>query len=158
MPKKINVDITIRDKRFYLKNLFIKQFCRHILATGFSFEKQDVEVSLVLAEDDFVHELNSSYRGIDKPTNVLSFESGAPRIKGEPWLAGDIIISFDRIVCEAKEQKKSFSAHLAHLLLHGALHLQGFDHIKDKEAEEMEALETKLMKQLGYEDPYKDEK
>lgn len=156
MQKKVKTEIRISDRRFYIKNPFIKLFCRKILSKAFSEEKTDVEVSLVLADDAFVHPLNFQYRGVDKATNVLSFESDAPMIEGEPWLAGDIVISYDRVLHEAKEQNKTFSAHLAHLLIHGALHLQGYDHICEKEAVQMETLETKLMKQLGYKDPYKD--
>ena len=72
------------------------------------------------------------------------------------WLAGDIIVAYETVLKEAKNQDKTFEAHLAHLLIHGTLHLQGYDHIVENEALKMEKLETKLMKSLGYEDPYKD--
>lgn len=156
MPKKVTVDFFVQDRRFYFKKPLLRFFCRRILETAFALENGDVEVSLVLADDAFVHRLNFQYRGIDRPTNVLSFESGAPRFEGEVWLAGDIVVSFDRVAAEARDQGKSFTAHLAHLLIHGALHLQGFDHMNEEEAVQMETLETKLMKQSGYNDPYRE--
>lgn len=156
MPKKTTVDFSVQDRRFYLKKPLLRLFCRRVLETAFSMEQGEIEVSLVLTDDAFVHRLNFQYRGIDRPTNVLSFESGAPRFEGEAWLAGDIVISYDRVIAEALEQRKSFTAHLAHLLIHGALHLQGFDHMAEDEAVQMEALEKKLMKQLGYDDPYRE--
>ena len=79
---------------------------------------------------------------------MLSFEN-------EPPLAGDIVVAYGVTKAEAKAQGKTFAAHLAHLLTHGALHLQGYDHLTDRQAQKMEKLETKLMKKLGYADPYK---
>ena len=104
-------------------------------------------VSVVLADNDFVQRLNKQYRGKDNPTNVLSFENELP-------LAGDIVVAYGVTRDEAKAQGKSFSAHLAHLLTHGTLHLQGYDHLNDKQAKKMEQLEIKLMKRLGYKNPY----
>ncbi|MDR2901653.1 MAG: rRNA maturation RNase YbeY [Lactobacillales bacterium] len=149
------LDIQIRDKRFFLKCLRLRAFCRKAIEAAW-FQKTACEVSLVLADDSFIQELNNQYRGKDMPTNVLSFESGAPKIKGQPWPAGDIIIAYETVAREAKAQNKTFCAHFAHLLIHGALHLQGYDHITEKQAKKMESLETELMESLGYIDPYKD--
>lgn len=149
------VEIQVQDKRFYLKKLFLKSFCRKMINAAW---KQDdkAEVSLVLANDAFIQTLNRDYRGKNKPTNVLSFETGAPHQKGTPWLAGDIIVAYETVVRESSEQGKSFESHLAHLLIHGALHLQGEDHLTDKQASKMETHETTIMEQLGYKNPYKD--
>lgn len=152
------VEIQVRDKRFYLKKLFLKSFCRKMICAAWNPKNEPTEVSLVLADDAFIQTLNRDYRGKNKPTNVLSFETGSPREKGVPWLAGDIIVAYETVVREAEEQGKSFEAHLAHLLIHGALHLQGEDHLTDKQAGKMESHEIKLMEQLGYKNPYKDMK
>jgi probable rRNA maturation factor len=104
-------------------------------------------LSIVLADDDFVQNLNKQYRGKDKPTNVLSFA-------GSDNAMGDVILAYQTIILEAKEQNKDFSAHLAHLIIHGILHLQGFDHEDDQMAEKMEAEEIKILKKLGFSNPY----
>lgn len=154
----LEVDIQVLDKRFYLKKICLKQFCRHVIGTawGYMHASALAEVSLVLASDEFVQKLNREYRGKDKPTNVLSFESGMNPIKGQPFVAGDIVVAYETIVKEAIEQKKTFSEHLAHLLVHGTLHLLGEDHLSDIQAEKMEAKEIKIMKHLKYKDPYEE--
>lgn len=143
----MRIDIQVQDKHFYLKRPFLKKFCRRVIQNAW-MGSDAVIVSLVLANNEFVHQLNKEYRGKDKPTNVLSFENEAP-------LAGDIVVAYGVTRDEAKAQGKTFSAHFAHLLTHGALHLQGYDHLNERQAQKMEKLETKLMKQLGYDDPYK---
>jgi len=102
-------------------------------------------------------ELNHTYRGKDKPTNVLSFPFEAPPGIELPLL-GDLIICRQVVEQEAQEQEKTLEAHWAHMVIHGSLHLLGYDHIEDDEAEEMESLETEIMLALGYPDPYISEK
>ena len=143
----MQINIQVLDKHFYLTHLFLRHFCRRVIENAW-LEDDDVVVSVVLADNDFVHNLNRYYRGKDAPTNVLSFENEAP-------LVGDIVVAYGVTRDEAKAQGKSFSAHLAHLLTHGTLHLQGYDHLNDKDANKMERLEIKLMKKMGYENPYK---
>ena len=91
---------------------------------------KDSEVSITLVDDKQIHKLNKQYRGIDKPTNVLSFELG------DKVLLGDIFISLDTVKREAKDARISVEEHTAHMIVHGVLHLQGYDHIKDKEAKQ----------------------
>ena len=143
----MQIDIQVLDKHFYGRHLKLRAFCRNVIQNAWSGDKNAV-VSVVLADNDFVHNLNKQYRGKDKPTNVLSFENALP-------LAGDIVVAYGVTRDEAKAQGKSFAAHLAHLLTHGALHLQGYDHLTEKEAQKMENLETKLMQKLGYNNPYR---
>ncbi len=112
------------------------------------------EVSLVLADDDFVHGLNKQYRGKDKPTNVLSFPSPEEYQDMDVWLAGDIVVALETLQRESEEQNKPLEAHFVHLLVHGCLHLKGYDHISDEEADVMEALEINILNQLGYKNPY----
>lgn len=97
------------------------------------------------------HELNKTYRGKDYATNVLTFD-----YQHKPLAQADIVICTPVLVREAKEQNKSFRAHLAHLLVHSTLHAQGWDHETDEEAEEMEAREREIMKAMGFPDPYSD--
>lgn len=101
-------------------------------------------------------ELNHEYRGKDKPTNVLSFPFEPPAGITVP-LAGDLVICAPVVEKEAGEQHKTVEAHWAHMVVHGMLHLQGYDHIEDEDAEVMEGLEIRLLKQLGYDNPYEAE-
>ena len=110
-----------------------------------------------LVDEAESHELNLTYRGKDKPTNVLSFPFEAPPGIELPLL-GDLIICRQVVEQEAKEQDKPLEAHWAHMVIHGSLHLLGYDHIIDEEAEEMDGLESEIMLALGYEDPYIAEK
>lgn len=112
---------------------------------------KDSEVSITLTNDDEIHALNRQYRGIDKPTNVLSFELG------DPVLLGDIYISLDTVARQAADAKISVAEHTAHMAVHGTLHLMGYDHITDAQAAVMEPLEIKIMKKLGYKNPYADD-
>ena len=121
-------------------------------------KKGDFEIAVVLADDDFVQNLNKQYRGKDKPTNVLSFPDDSFSLSPKPQATslnlGDIILAFETIEKEATEQQKTFRNHSKHLLVHGFLHLLGYDHIKDKDAEIMEKLEIKILKKLGISNPY----
>jgi probable rRNA maturation factor len=110
------------------------------------------EISIVLCDDAFIAELNRKWRKVDKPTNVLAFPSGGP-IASTPVL-GDIVIAFETSSNEAAEAAKPLRHHVAHLMTHGFLHLIGYDHIADAEAEAMEALERSVLARLGIADPY----
>ena len=116
-------------------------------------EFEEPELTIRLTDEEESQALNSEYRGKDKPTNVLSFPFEMP--PGIPLeLLGDLIICVSVVEQEAQEQAKTTEAHGAHMVIHGCLHLLGYDHIKDDEAEEMEALERDLLASLGYPDPY----
>lgn len=117
----------------------------------------NAEVAVMLADDATIRTLNKDFRGLDKPTNVLSFP--APEIGGSdkddaPRALGDIAIAYETLRREADEEAKPFLHHLSHLAVHGFLHLIGYDHETDDEAEEMEALEVEILAQLGIPDPY----
>ncbi|MCG9684336.1 rRNA maturation RNase YbeY [Vibrio sp. Isolate23] len=115
------------------------------------------EVTVRIVDEQESHQLNHDYRGKDKPTNVLSFPFEAP--PGiEMDLLGDLIICKQVVEQEAAQQSKRLMAHWAHMVVHGSLHLLGYDHIEDDEAEEMESLETEIMLDMGFEDPYIAEK
>ncbi len=119
----------------------------------------DLDISIVLADNPFVQKLNKTYRFKDKPTNVLSFPQidwTQPPHAGETVILGDIILAYETIKAEAVEQEKTFLNHLQHLLVHGTLHLCGYDHEDDEEAEIMEKLEIVILSELGIKNPYQD--
>lgn len=119
-------------------------------------EFTEPELTIRLVHNDESQELNRDYRGKDKPTNVLSFPFDAPpEVPIE--LLGDLIICAPVVQAEASEQGKTPQAHWAHMVVHGCLHLLGYDHIKDDEAETMENLERQIMAALGFSDPYSDD-
>lgn len=120
-------------------------------------DEEMAELSLLLSSDDHVQALNKTYRGKDKPTNVLSFP-GDEGGEGLPRHFGDIIIAYDVVMREAEDQKKHPVDHLLHLCVHGCLHLLGYDHIRDEDAEIMENLERQILKTIGISDPYIDMK
>ena len=116
----------------------------------------DSELTIRLVDEAEGRELNHTYRQRDYATNVLSFPADVPDELLDIPLLGDLVICVPVVVREAQEQSKSLEAHWAHLVIHGCLHLLGYDHILDAEAEEMEALERALLAELGYPDPYAD--
>lgn len=116
----------------------------------------DVEVSVRIVDVDEIRALNRDYREKDKATNVLSFPAGplAGLPDDAPVLLGDIVVCASVVESEAAEQGKAVGDHWAHMLVHGTLHLLGFDHEDDAEAAEMEALETRVLTEHGLPDPY----
>lgn len=116
------------------------------------YEHQDVEIALSVVDAEESAQLNGTYRDKHYATNVLSFpaEAELPGLR----VLGDLVICWPVIVREAREQSKTVAAHLAHMTVHGTLHLLGFDHIGDDEAEVMENTERRAMAALGYDDPY----
>jgi probable rRNA maturation factor len=112
------------------------------------------EVSLCLADDARLRALNLRWRGVDKPTNVLSFPSPPRGGGGESVTLGDIALAYETLAREANELGVPLADHYRHLVAHGFLHLIGYDHGTDIEAERMEALETRIMARLGAADPY----
>jgi probable rRNA maturation factor len=126
----------------------------------------DAELAVMLTDDAGIRTLNRNWRGIDKPTNVLSFpalqppggvEAQKPDQELVPRMLGDIAIAYETTRREADEEQKPFNHHLSHLAVHGFLHLVGYDHEKDGEAEVMESLERDILGQLGIPDPYADQ-
>ena len=112
-----------------------------------------LELTIRLVDNAEMQELNRDYRGKDDPTNVLSFPCDWD-LPEEPRLLGDVVIAAAVVNREAKEQKKTMEAHWAHIVIHGFLHLLGYDHIEDEEAEKMENTERDILARLGFADPY----
>src|ERR1700692_4717174 len=118
----------------------------------------EAELAVMLTDDSGIRTLNGNWRGIDKPTNVLSFPALQPTGAGAPddapRMLGDIAIAYETTRQEADDEQKPFDHHLSHLAVHGFLHLIGYDHEKDDDAKAMEILETEILAQLGIPDPY----
>jgi probable rRNA maturation factor len=118
-----------------------------------------VEVTVMLTDDTQLRELNRTWRGKDRATNVLSFPSPEPpgmTAASGPRHLGDIALAYETLVREAEEESKPLAHHFAHLVVHGVLHLLGYDHEVEAEAERMEELEVKALSSLGIADPYRD--
>jgi probable rRNA maturation factor len=112
------------------------------------------ELSLVFADDERLRGLNAAYRGKDMPTNVLSFPSAATAATSDIHLLGDIVLGLETIEMEAKAGSLTMNDHLVHLIVHGFLHLCGYDHETDDQAAVMEGLESRVLERLGVADPY----
>ena len=133
------------------------------IATAAEIADADVgetELAVMLTDDAGIRTLNNNWRGIDKPTNVLSFPAlqptGPSGPDDAPRMLGDIAIAYETMHREARDEQKPFDHHLSHLAVHGFLHLIGYDHENDADAEIMETLESKILAQLGIPDPYSD--
>lgn len=133
----------------------LSEAVRHLATLGQPFPDQAPELSMVFTGDDEIRTINAQWRDQDKPTNVLSFPA-YPLAPGDPPgpMLGDIIIARQTVEREAVDLGKSFDDHLTHLMVHGFLHLFGYDHQQADEAEIMEGLETGILASLGLSDPY----
>ncbi|MEX0347605.1 MAG: rRNA maturation RNase YbeY [Rhizobiaceae bacterium] len=113
------------------------------------------ELSLLFTDDKAIRRINQKWRGIDKPTNVLSFPA-EPSVNPNalPAVLGDIVFGLETISCEAEVENKRFEHHLSHLVVHGLLHIFGYDHEQETDAEAMEAMERQILQTLAIPDPY----
>ena len=167
--KKLNLDINITSKKWNDHNIdlneFISKFASEALSACNIFKiAESAELSILLTTDQKIRKLNNEYRGKDKPTNVLSFP--LQQINPGKFLKshalekviylGDIIFAYATIKKEALREEKDFLDHFAHLIIHGTLHLIGFDHECDLDANQMEEIEIKLLAKFGIASPYGD--
>ncbi|OLP45140.1 rRNA maturation RNase YbeY [Rhizobium oryziradicis] len=160
--QKLDIQIAVEDDGWPAEDVLetmseriLTQAAEFIAAEGQPFPPMPTELSLVFTNDDDIRGINAEWRKQDKPTNVLSFPA-YPIVPGDrpgPML-GDIIIARETVEREALDLGKSFNDHLTHLMVHGFLHLFGYDHMNDEEAEQMEGLETRILASLGLSDPY----
>ena len=121
----------------------------------------EAELAVMLTDDAGIRTLNNNWRGQDKPTNVLSFPALQPPAgrapQDAPRMLGDIAIAYETVRREADDEQKPFDHHLSHLAIHGFLHLVGYDHEKNADAEAMETLEREILARIGIPDPYADQ-
>ena len=155
----IVLDLRIEDAGWASEMEDAEAVCQRALDAAFALVAIEGEVALLLTDDDEMHTLNRDWRGKDKPTNVLSFpglEGGhAALLPPEaPRPLGDIVLAYETCIREADEQGKPFAHHVQHLVVHGVLHLLGFDHEREDEAAAMESLEIRVLAGLGLPDPY----
>ncbi len=115
----------------------------------------DTELSIALVDDVAMRRLNSDWRGKDQPTNVLSFPAGDASTPGRPVLLGDVVLALETVQREAADLRRAVDDHVSHLVVHGVLHLLGYDHEASAGAMAMEALETEILAGLGIADPYR---
>ena len=136
----------------------VDALCRKAATEAFAFAEDmsgKTEISLVLADDSFVGDLNKTWRHVDAPTNVLAFPCADDEpAAGRERLLGDVVVAFQITQREAAAKQIPLEHHLAHLIVHGVLHLLGYDHLDDSEAETMEALEVEALSRLGIGNPY----
>ncbi len=157
-----SIDIAVEDARWTEAVPDLEAFVVKAVSAGLGImpdsQAGPVEISILLADDATVQELNKTWRGKDKPTNVLSFPAAdQPLPPGAPEPLGDVVLAYDTLLRESAEQSKPLSHHLAHLLVHGTLHLLGQDHeTGEAQADAMEALEVAALATLGIPDPYAD--
>ncbi len=159
MKLNLSLQQDYQSAELVLKRAYIKK----VIETALRFidVDQDCEIGIACVDNDESHKLNLEYRQKDKPTNVLSFPSDIPE-EVLPMLdalpIGDLVICIPVVLQEALDQNKTPIEHFTHMLVHGSLHLMGYDHeTSDEDAEEMEALEIEILAKLGFENPYKEQ-
>ena len=172
-PPEVMIGLAIHDPAWRDLNIetdlenFVESLSRSaFLSADYTWlpkQAETIDISIVLTNDDEIKGINAEYRGKDKPTNVLSFPQITPdeNLEGVDIPAymplGDIILARETIVREASEQGKDLDAHIAHMVVHGTLHLLGYDHMNDSDARIMEGLESDILKTFGFKAPYDDD-
>ena len=153
MSAKVHVDLQVASDSQQLPDQSELEQWALAAFNGSRDSREEAEISLRIVDTEEGAELNEHWRQKKGPTNVLSFPSDLPEELQLPLL-GDLVVCAPVVEREAQEQKKALQAHWAHMIVHGTLHLLGYDHIEDNEAEEMEALESVIIQQLGFSAPY----
>lgn len=162
LPGEPEICIDIRSAGWNDAAFDVDDLCRRAAAAAVAAARQAeaaAEISIVLADDAFVRELNKAWRHVDAPTNVLAFPcsaAGDPAIDGGERLLGDVVMAFETARVEADRMGLPLRNHVAHLIVHGVLHLLGYDHETDAEAAAMEQLEVEALAGLGIANPYEE--
>lgn len=166
MPNDVKVDVLAPAEQWIQAIEDISQLVTKTVEAAVKISQkinQNCEVCVVLSDDFELQVLNKEYRGIDSPTNVLSFPSdsidkedneSAYNFSGKPLMLGDIVIAYETMQKESLNSDTPLADHLAHILIHGVLHLCKFDHENDKDAQIMESMEIAILKELGVKNPY----
>ncbi|MEX2647757.1 MAG: rRNA maturation RNase YbeY [Alphaproteobacteria bacterium] len=153
------VEVVVADARWRAL-AGVARCCRGAARAALAAAERDAtpaELAIVLTDDSEVRALNRRFRAVDKPTNVLAFPAsdGPAPPAGAPRPLGDVTLAYETVAAEARDQGKPIADHLSHLVVHGVLHLLGYDHAADADAEHMESLEVAVLAGLGIEDPYR---
>ena len=153
-PRKVcKIDVLVQSD-LWEEPSKVKSILRRALRQAASaLSTSGAELAIVLTDDSAIRLLNREWRGVDAATNVLSFP--VANAAGEPRLLGDIVLAYETIAREARDERKPFAHHLAHLAVHGFLHLNGYDHERAEDAEAMEQLERTILHRLAIPDPYR---
>lgn len=149
----LSIDLRIADPRWEALG-DVDALAAHVLGRAASHVKTTGELALLFTSDAEMCGLNRQWRGMDKPTDVLSFPSGQPEIPGQPQYLGDVALGYETALRDAGTMQRPFEGHVSHLLIHGFLHLLGYDHIEPEDAQVMEPLESDILASLGWPDPY----
>ena len=149
-----SIDIQIQSPLWDAQPLAAQTVRDAIAVAAATLSTTDNEVSILLTDDKAIRLLNREWRGIDKPTNVLSFPAATTKASIRMPLFGDIVMAYETLKGECDDEDRIFLHHLAHLTVHGFLHLIGYDHQVEAQAEEMEGLESKIMTRLQMPDPH----
>jgi probable rRNA maturation factor len=152
---KLKIDVLI-DSGHWKSARGIRTLVRRAVAQAAGTQStSEAELAIVLTDDSAIRQLNRLWRDVDAPTNVLSFPAATRHSEDEPAHLGDIVLAYQTIAREARAEGKPFAHHVAHLAIHGYLHLVGFDHEHDEDAEAMERAERKILRRLSIPDPYR---
>ena len=149
----LSIDLRVADPRWDALG-DVDALAAHVLGYAANQTKSAGEVSILMTDNAKMHALNKKWRGFDKPTDVLSFPADGPEIPGEPVHLGDIAMGYETAFGDAQAMGRPFEGHVSHLLIHGFLHLLGYDHIESEDAKVMEPLEATILAGLGWPDPY----
>lgn len=153
ISSRVGIDLRVEDERWNALG-DIEALAQTALEAAAKRVGEAGEVAILLTNDAEMHALNKQWRNIDKPTDVLSFPSDDPEIPGELRHIGDIAIGHETAMQDAQTMNRPFPGHFSHLLIHGFLHLVGYDHIDPEDAAVMEPLETEILATLSWPDPY----
>lgn len=162
MPDALSIDVVVESPLWDREPGAETAVRRALAEAAAALSTKPAELAIVLTDDSAIRALNREWRSIDRPTNVLSFpmqglppKSGGKRASsGPPVLLGDIVIAYETTAEEARAEYKPFRDHLVHLAVHGFLHLLGYDHDSDSDAEAMEGIERSILARLDIPDPY----
>jgi|HubBroStandDraft_6_1064221.scaffolds.fasta_scaffold348033_2 probable rRNA maturation factor len=152
---KLTIDVLV-DSNLWTKPGKMRSVVRRAIAQAATTQSTSgSELAILLTDDSAIRQLNRLWRGIDAPTNVLSFPAAAKRAADEPSHLGDIVLAYQTIAREARAERKPLAHHVAHLAVHGFLHLVGYGHECDADAEAMEQAERDILHRLAIPDPYR---
>jgi probable rRNA maturation factor len=149
----LSIDLRVADPRWQSLG-DLDAFAAHVLSLSAARMQRGGEIAILFTDDAEMQTLNRHWRGKDKPTDVLSFPGDGPQIQGQPVHLGDVALGYETALRDAEAMGRPFEAHASHLLVHGFLHLLGYDHIEHEDARVMEPLEADILAGLGWPDPY----